>query len=107
MKPEVQKNLLFILVPSTILVIFWIIFSVYDKSTTSTISAAQTQAIQSISPVFPTGVLADLKKRTVIDPLYSIDSLPIAEGSESAVSSINPTPTINISQATNSALVEP
>lgn len=94
MKPEQQKNLLYILVPSTILVVLWIIFSVYNKSVTSTISSTQTQAIESISPTFPTGVLSSLKKRTAIEPIFSIESVPTDEGSESGTLKVTPTPEI-------------
>jgi len=106
MKPEQQKNLFYILVPSTILVILWIIFSVYNKSVTSTISSTQTQAIESISPVFPTGILSDLRKRQPIEPLFAIESVPTAESSESGTLNLTPTPTQTeideIPEATNS-----
>ena len=93
MKPEQQKNLLYILVPSTILVILWVVFSVYNKSVTSTISSTQTQAIESISPTFPTGVLSSLKKRTAIEPIFSIESVPTDQSSESGTLNLTPTPT--------------
>jgi len=108
MKPEQQKNLLYILVPSTILVILWIIFSVYNKSVTSTISSTQKQAIEPISPLFPTGVLSDLKKRENIEPLFSIDSVPTDQSSESATLSQTPTPIVEIDEtdATESGGIE-
>ncbi len=106
MKPEQQKNLLYILVPSAILVILWIIFSVYNKSVKSTISSTQTQAIESISPSFPTEVLSDLKKRQSIEPLFAIDSIPSTESSESGTLNPSPTPTPSTTEqapiATNS-----
>lgn len=108
MKPEQQKNLLYILVPSAILVILWIVFSVYNKSVTSTISSTQTQAIESISPSFPTEVLSSLKKRQSIEPLFAIDSVPNTEASESGTLDLSPTPTPNVTDqapvATNSGV---
>jgi len=92
MKPEQQKNLLYILVPSTILVILWILFSVYNKSVTTTISSTQTQEIKSISPIFQSAVLSNLGKRQSIEPIFSIESVPTDEGTDSGSLSLTPSP---------------
>jgi len=92
MKNKQQQNILFILIPSTILIVLWIIFSVYNKSVMTTISQSQFSAIQPILPVFPTDVLADLKKRNAIAPLTSIDSVPNTIASSEATITPIPTP---------------
>ncbi|MEK7605100.1 MAG: hypothetical protein AAB478_01105 [Patescibacteria group bacterium] len=71
MKKTQQKNLLFIVIPSTILIILWIIFGVYNRAVTSTISSSQQIAINPIAPVFDTSVLELLKKRAVVTPLLT------------------------------------
>lgn len=71
MKKNQQKNLLFIVIPSTILVIFWIIFGVYNRAVTSTISSSQQIAINPIAPTFDTSILNILKKRTPVTPLLT------------------------------------
>lgn len=99
MKPAQQKNLVFILVPSTILIVLWIVFSVYDKAVMSTISKSQTVAIQPISPAFPTGVLTTLQNRKSPTPLYSIDSVPNVvasdEGALTPTAPVTPSPVIS------------
>lgn len=92
MKPAQQKNLVYILIPSTIMIVVWIIFSVYNKAVMSTVSKSQIVAIQPISPVFPTGVLTQLQTRKSLDPLYSIDSVPNVVASDEAA--LSPTPTL-------------
>lgn len=105
MKPEQQKNLLYILVPSTILIILWIAFSVYNRSVMNTINKSQSIAIQPISPVFPTGVIESLKKRKSFTPLYSIDSVPNLPASSEAdlTPTPSPSPALDSNPATNAA----
>lgn len=62
----------------------------------TTISKQQSTAILPISPLFPTGVMADLKKRTSPDPLLSVDSVPSA--TNGAKQSVSPTPTPGIEE---------
>lgn len=71
MKKTQQKNLLFIVIPSTILVILWIIFGVYNRAVTSTISSSQQIAINPIAPTFDTSILDLLKKRVIVTPLLT------------------------------------
>lgn len=84
MKKTQQKNLLFIIIPSTILVILWIIFGVYNRAITSTISSSQQIAINPIAPVFDTSVLDLLKKRATITPLLTGIGTVITSASETA-----------------------
>lgn len=85
MKKTQQKNLLFIVIPSTILIILWIIFGVYNRAVTSTISSSQQVAINPIAPVFDTSVLDLLNKRAIVTPLLTgIGETVITSASETA-----------------------
>lgn len=75
----------------------------------STISKSQQVAVQSISPKFPTDVLKDLRKRTTIDPLLSIEDVPNTSASDEAslITSPTPTPDTSLQQvATGGGAVE-
>lgn len=89
MKPEQQKNLLFILIPSIILIIIWIAFgivNIYSKPVTTNLSALQRKAILPISPTFEQGIFDLLRKRTVIKPLFTPDtSAPAFSSDESSL----------------------
>lgn len=92
MKPTArrQKDLLFVLVSSFILVIIWIGFSIYHKAVTSTISEdLQTQVVP-INPNFDTDALKKLKSRVQISPAIGITGTPSA----SVSATTTPTPTI-------------
>lgn len=89
-----QKDILLLTASSFVLIIFWIIFSVYHNFVTSTIPEALNVQIAPINPVFDTKTIAALKQRTQVAPIYS----PIATVSAA------PTPTIpSLSQ---SALIQ-
>ncbi|HVZ59109.1 MAG TPA: hypothetical protein VG935_05140 [Patescibacteria group bacterium] len=82
MKPEQQKNFLIILIPSTILILIWIILGIYNHSINSTISQTQAVAINPIAPTFDMSVFSLLKKRVIISP-----TLEISTGSTETTSS--------------------
>lgn len=91
MKKTQQKNLLYLIIPSTILVILWIIFGVYNRAVTSTISSSQQTAINPIAPTFDTSIFDLLKKRSTITPLLTgIGETLVTPASQSA----KPTPEI-------------
>jgi len=77
MKPEQQKNLLFILVPSTIVVIAWIGFGIYNKAVSTTLTTSQTASIQPITGTFDMRVFDLLKKRQVVLPVSQADEIPV------------------------------
>ena len=63
-----QKDLLFILLSSTLVVALWIAFSVLHAILSSTITATIAFDIAPINSSFDTKTLATLKKRHVINP---------------------------------------
>ncbi len=73
MNKKTQKNLLYILVPSVIVVIVWIAVAIYTKAITSTISQRVNASIEEIDPKFNTDVINSLKKRKQIDGKISAD----------------------------------
>ena len=91
MKPEQQKNLLYILVPSTILIIIWIIFGIYSKAISSTLTENQNLSIVPIAPVFQTKVFSSLEKRKKVDPVFTIDAVPNTIATEEADLETQPT----------------
>lgn len=88
MKPKQQTDIMYILIPSFVLVLAWIIFTVYNSAVSSTITATQSSSIKPISPTFELGVLENLKKRKKILPIMtqeidisSVEQLPVSSGS--------------------------
>ncbi len=85
-----RKDILVILIPTFIFVVFWVIFSIHHALNTPTISENINMQITPISPTFDTKVIDSLKKREVITPLYEIT------GAKSNSSSTLPIPTPSI-----------
>lgn len=79
-----RENML-ILIPSFILVLLWIIFSIYHNLSSSTISEALNLQISPIAPAFDLDTVENLKRREQIIP--ASNALPET-----------PTPTPSISE---------
>ncbi len=77
-----QRDIITLLIPSFILIVAWIIFSIYHSSVTSTIPPATNIQISPITPAFDMDVISKLKQRQKVTPLY--------EGQ--AIASPTPTP---------------
>lgn len=65
-----KKDLLIILIPTSIFVFLWIIFNIYHNSVTSTISSNQIMQISPINPSFDTKTINLLKQRGNVVPFY-------------------------------------
>jgi hypothetical protein len=65
-----QKDIVFLIISGFIVIIFWIIFSVFHNANTSTISSSVAADIVPISPNFDTKTITILKQRTKIAPLF-------------------------------------
>ena len=63
MKPKTQKNILYLLIPSFIVIIIWLISNVYNHAVMTTVTSDQAISIKPISDSFDTRVIEDLKKR--------------------------------------------
>ena len=69
-----QKDILLLLLPLFLIIMIWIIFSIYHNSATSTISETLDLNIKPISPDFDTQTVESLKKREQITPLFETAS---------------------------------
>lgn len=65
-----QRDVLFLVIPFFMLVLIFIIFSVYHNSVTSTISENLNIQITPIAPDFNQKTISDIKKRDQVMPLY-------------------------------------
>ncbi|HEX8965556.1 MAG TPA: hypothetical protein VF820_03945, partial [Patescibacteria group bacterium] len=81
-----QKDLLFILISSTLLAIVWIIFTILHNSLSSTITQSVSQQIVPIEGRFDAKTLQTIQKRTQITPVSSI------QGTDNIT--LTPTPTL-------------
>ncbi len=71
-----QKDIIWILALTSIIVIAWIAFSIYHNLATSTISQVQSVDIRPINPEFDTQTIDALKKRDMVSPIYELLSTP-------------------------------
>jgi len=65
-----QKDILLLIIPGSLLITLWIIFSIYHNSVTSTIPENLTLQIVPISPTFDKTIIESLKKRTQVAPNF-------------------------------------
>lgn len=82
-----QKNIILILALTSITVIAWIAFSIYNNLATSTISETQSVNIRPINPTFDTKTIDKLKERERVFPIYEL--LPTPNPSKQATSGGN------------------
>ena len=85
-----EKQILFILTSSCILVLIWIGFSVYRASIESTVSEELNQQITPITPDFDMKVVLSLRDRAHVEPEYTIKA-----ASKSASLQVFTTPTLS------------
>jgi len=69
-----RKDALIILIPSLIVVILWVMFSIYHNYINSTIPNDINMQISVINPDFDTKTINQLKSRTAVTPIYTIDA---------------------------------
>jgi len=67
-----QKDIIMLLVPSFILILAWIIFSIYHSSAASTITPVVNIQISPINPVFDMDAISKLKQRQKVTPIYEV-----------------------------------
>jgi hypothetical protein len=71
-----QRDIITLLIPSFLLIVAWIIFSVYHNSVTSTIPSAVDIQISPIKPIFDMNAVSKLKQRQIITPIYQGQAAP-------------------------------
>lgn len=65
-----QRDIITLLVPSFILIVAWIIFSIYHNSVASTITPVVNIQISPITPTFDMNAISKLKQRQTVTPIY-------------------------------------
>ena len=94
-----QKDIIILLVPTFIVIIIWVIFSIYHSSVASTIPQALNIQITPIKPTFDTNTISKLKQRQKVNPVYEM----ITTGSpapESSTTNSSPAAQLNIPVST-------
>jgi hypothetical protein len=82
-----QKDLYMILIPSFVVVIFWIGLNIYHNSVSSTIPPALNIQIKPINPTFDSKIIDKLKNRKEVVPLFE---MPTAKQSSPAAIPVIP-----------------
>ncbi len=89
-----HKDILLLLIPSFVLIVAWIVFSIYHSSVTSTITETVTKEILPISPIFDQDAIDAVKQKGKVAPVYEAKTKIIIEET--------PTPTIATESASES-----
>ncbi len=88
-----QKDILFILISSFVVVVAWIGFNIYHIKVTSTVNEHVQSQLNPINPTFDQETIQELKTREDINPLFE------QTGSQSATtppsSDISPSPQVS------------
>jgi hypothetical protein len=71
-----KNSIIFLLLSAFILVICWILFSIYHNSVTTTVPETITVQVSSIDPNFDTKTLNTLKQRQTVLPDYDAPVTP-------------------------------
>lgn len=71
-----QRDILFLLISSCIVVFVWIAFTIIHNSQTSTVSEGTAQDISPIQATFDTKVIEKMKARLVVSPALTIQVTP-------------------------------
>lgn len=90
-----KNDILILLIPSMLIVILWVVFSIYHNFVTSTIPENLNTQILSISPNFDLKTIESLKSRNVVDPIYQLTA--------TNESSIEPTPSESLVEVSSSS----
>jgi len=90
-----NKDIMFLMVSIFIIVVAWTIFNVYHAAATSTVSGSLNMSISQIDPNFDTKTIDNLKKRTIVPPVYAPEAPSVTEtpiSTPAVVVSVTPIP---------------
>jgi hypothetical protein len=76
MNSKRQNDIFYILVPSFVLILLWIVFTIYRSAISSTLTQTQVTLLKPLSPTFDITVIEQLKKRQRIEPNLSQEIVP-------------------------------
>lgn len=104
-----QKDIIFLLIPITLIVIAWIVFNIYHGSVTSTISETLNINILPITADFDTQAISNLKERERVEPLFEFkrEESPTPTISPIQAPIITPSPSLDGQTATTEANTTP
>lgn len=92
-----QRDILFLLASTCVVVFAWIAFTIVHNSLTSTISSATSEAIAPIEPNFDITTLKKMKTRIVVSPAFTISAIPTISLTPTATPT--PLPPLNVASA--------
>lgn len=101
-----RKDILLILIPTFIVVLLWVVFSVYHSYINSTIPKDVNMQILYIEPDFDLKTVEGLKKRQLVNPIYTIESQneeDLTTDTNQAQTEDTPTPTPTITNSNPSS----
>lgn len=105
-----RREILLFLISIVFLSFFWVLFTIYHNSITSTIPQPLGMQISPITPRFQTAVIDELKERNRVVPFYQLESPTQVETSPAPTSlpitTLTPSPTIE-ENATDSGETTP
>ncbi|MDP3988201.1 MAG: hypothetical protein Q8P80_03600 [Candidatus Levybacteria bacterium] len=78
-----QREILFILISTLILVLMWIGFNIYHNAKTSTIPQTLSIQISPINPTFDMETIERLKNREKVQPVFEVQNKASAASSAS------------------------
>lgn len=96
-----HRDLLLLLISISLLVLFWIGFSIYHNYVTSKVPEALSIQILPINPDFDTKIIEKIKKRKIVPPVYesvsNITGTPVPATAEATIApSVTPIPSISL-----------
>lgn len=103
-----KKDILVLLIPSFIVVVLWVIFNVYHSYINSTIPTDINTQILYINPDFDLKTIDELKKRQIVEPIYTVEAQSKEDLSQQTTQEgtelvTTPTPTISSSDLSSSS----
>ena len=86
------KNLTYLLIPTFVLILAWIAFSIYGSRVKSTITDVQSKQIRPISSTFDLATLEKIKTRQLVTPILTFIPLSTSSDEQSSESAQTPPP---------------
>ncbi|OGH38193.1 MAG: hypothetical protein A3B44_00885 [Candidatus Levybacteria bacterium RIFCSPLOWO2_01_FULL_38_21] len=77
-----QRDILFLVISTFVLIVAWVGFSIYHNFISSTITKPVKEKIAPINPDFDTKIIDKLKERKSVEPIFQVKS---RESTESAL----------------------
>lgn len=96
-----KPYIIYLLISLSMLAIVWVIFSVYQKSITTTISEKIQTDISPIKPDFDSKIIESIKRRETIEAVYDTQEIKPQSVKTSSSSGVTSIPTVTIFQTSS------